>query len=75
MASGEVLEYEEMGKKVLEASANQDITKDRKYLICIQHPCLFLQSVPLVESLYFCGDAFGTGDDGFHFTDWGFAFI
>jgi hypothetical protein len=38
-------------EEMFQVGAHQNIAKDRKYLIGIEHPSLFLQAVSLVEAL------------------------
>jgi hypothetical protein len=69
VARREVLQNEEMGEEALHLRSHQDVAKDREDLIGIQHPFLFAQTVSLIESLDFVGDAFRTSDDCLHLTD------
>jgi hypothetical protein len=66
VASCEVLENEEVREEMFQVGAHQDIAKDRKYLIGIEHPSLFLQAVSLVEALDLGSNPFRTGNNGFH---------
>lgn len=66
MSRCKAVEDEQLRVQIADAGVQNDVGKDRKHLIGVQHPFLLLQTVYLVEPLNLLGDALRALHDRLH---------